>query len=489
MRSRGSFTAADLRGQRRSVWWAALLTLVLPAIEPARGQSLWELSPYQIKVWLTIATHPRIPADWQAQLKRQLEIQATSQVGAVWNLVVEAAPAALQQDLQEDRLPDWQMLVEKDPALRQTDKLFLLKLDPAPAGYGVTVSELDLHTQVWSPPLERSVPTLDQLGPMSLEMLCDAFVPVAQIVRVRDEDVTAVLRAGALLRPAQSARSWKVPTRVDEGQVLQPVIVRSDRNGQVVPGGARPIDWTLLLVKSRQDSTLECQFYSGYRQPFSTRRSARVSQLAFLVKPRSAATELHLVDRQNVEQPLVGYDIYSRPPGTESSEFLGRSDWRGRLSIAADPAHPVRVLFVRSGTQLLGKLPLVPGAQPVLRAPLRNDDQRLEAEGFLLGIQESLVDLVARREVISSRIRKRIEDGALDEAEQLLNELRQLDTQEEFERRVQQRKQSLTNVSADVQQKIDQLFAETHTLLARYLDPKRVQELQTLLDGSRSKTN
>ena len=145
----------------------------------------------------------------------------------------------------------------------------------------------------------------------------------------------------------------------------------------------------------------------------------------------------------------------------------------------------MRVLFVRSGTQLLGKLPLVPGAEPYLQAPLRNDDQRLEAEGFLLGIQESLVDLVARREVLSMRIRQRIEGGQLDEAEQLLGELRRLDTQEDFSRRVEQRKKSLSNVSAEVQQRIDQLFADTRSLLGQYLDPKRVQQLQNQLDQAR----
>ncbi len=369
MRSPAYHSPARLHGRRSSVCCGLLLALVVSAAEIAHGQSPWEVSPYQIKVWLTIECHPRIPVEWHAQLKQQLEMQAASQVGAVWNLIAEPAPPALQQELLDDRLPDWQALVDKDATLRQSDKLFVLKLNADLAGYGVQVRELDLHTQIWSLPLQRSVNSLEQVPSVAFELLCDTFVPVAQILKVRDENVTAVLRAGALLRPEPSPRSWNVPTRIDEGQVLQPVIVRSDRNGQVTAGGARPIDWTLLLVKSRSDSTLECQFYSGYRQPFSTRRSARVSQLAFLVKPRYAATELELIDRQNAEQPLVGYEIYSRPPGSESSVFLGRSDWRGRLSIASDAEHPVRVLFVRSGTQLLGKLPLVPAPQPLLRGP------------------------------------------------------------------------------------------------------------------------
>jgi hypothetical protein len=360
-----------------------------------------------------------------------------------------------------------------------------LNVQPAADGYEVQVQELDLRTQTWTPSVHRLVGSLAQVPSTAFDLLCDAFVPLVRITHVDQESVTAILRAGALLRPVESTRSWTLPTEVEVGQVLQPVTVRTDRNGQVPSGGAKPIDWTVLIIKSRTGSLVECQFISGYRQPFSTRRSARMDQLAWLIKPRFPVTQLEICDRRNPDEPLVGYEVHSRPPNVERSEFLGRTDWAGQLTIEPDPENPVRVLFVRSGTQLLAKLPLVPGAQPRLQAPLRNDDLRLEAEGFLLGIQESLVDLVARREVLSSRIRQRIESGKFEEAEQLLNELRRLDTQDDFARRVQQRKQSLSSVSPEVQQKIDELFAETRALLGQYLDPKRVQQLQTQLDAAR----
>ena len=116
--------------------------------------------------------------------------------------------------------------------------------------------------------------------------------------------------------------------------------------------------------------------------------------------------------RQQPDQPLVGYEVYSRPPEDEqSTELIGRTDWRGELWIERDARQPIQLLFVRNGQQLLGKLPLVPGDQPLLVAPLRDDELRLEAEGFLLGVQENLVDLVARREVLAVRIRREIEAG------------------------------------------------------------------------------
>ena len=143
------------------------------------------------------------------------------------------------------------------------------------------------------------------------------------------------------------------------------------------------------------------------------------------------------------------------------------------------------MLFVRNGQQLLGKLPVVPGDQTLWVAPLRNDDLRLEAEGFLLGVQDSLVDLVARREVLAVRIRRAIADGELDKADELLRELRRLDTQDDFARRVQQRKQTLSSADAQVQQKIDELFAQTRTLMGKYLNQEQVDELSRALDEAR----
>ena len=462
------------------------LTAVMIAATPrASAQSLWEVSPYRITVWMSIQQDSRIPVDWNQDLKRILESDADSQIGAGWVLTVNETPRRFVQELLADRSPTWEAVIKAVPELQQDDKLLALNVEPAVVGYEVQVRELDLRTQTWTPAVRQSAGTWSQVPAVAFDLLCEAFVPLVRIVHVDDESVTASLRAGALLRPAESSRSWTLPTEVQEGDVLQPVIVRTDRNGQVPPDGAKPIDWTVLIVKTRSGSNLECQFISGYRQPFSARRSARVDQLAWLIKPRFPATQLEICDRRDPDQPLVGYEVYSRPPDVERSEFVGRTDWAGRLSITPDPENPVRVLFVRSGTQLLAKLPLVPGAHERLQAPLRNDDLRLEAEGFLLGIQESLVDLVARREVLSTRIRQRIENGQLEEAEQMLNELRRLDTQEDFSRRVQQRKQSLSSVSPEVQQKIDELFPETRTLLGQYLDPKRVQQLQSQLDAAR----
>ncbi len=255
------------------------------------------------------------------------------------------------------------------------------------------------------------------------------------------------------------------------------MIRKADRSGQVGPDGVEPIAWTVLIASEGEGSQLVCRFESGYRQPFRTRRSSRVEQLARRIKPRRQSTDLELVNRNTPTEPLIGYEVYAKTSESEEPHWLGRTDWRGRLTIDRDAERPVEILFVRNGQQLLGKLPIVPGDQALLTAPLRNDDLRLEAEGFLVGVQDSLVDLVARREVLASRIRRDVEAGELDRAEELLRELRRLDTQDDFARRVQQRRQRLSTGDAQVQQKIDQLFGQTRALLGRFLSQEQVDQL------------
>jgi hypothetical protein len=319
-----------------------------------------------------------------------------------------------------------------------------------------------------------------------LSLIGDVFVPLVRIERIEDSSVTASMRASALRRPEQSLRSWRVPTQLQVGDVLQPILAMTDRSGQIGAGGIKLVDWTLLTVTALEANTATCNIESGYRQPFSTRRSARLQQLAYRVKPRLERSTIRLVDRRTPTEPLPGYEVYSRPPGSESAtELVGRSDWRGEVVIPRDPQRLMQVLYVRNGQQLLGKLPIVPGEQSLLVAPLRNDDLRLEAEGFLLGVQDSLVDLVARREVLASRIRRALEAGELEEADQLLRELRMLETQDDFVRRVQQRKQSLSTVDTQVQQKIDELFAQTGALMGKYLNQAQVDELSRALEAAR----
>lgn len=481
---------------RARTWtrWLPVL-LMLAAVNVSmpsrlRAQSIFEVTPYQIQVWVVMQPHPQVAPAWQQQLTEELEQLVESRVGAPWTLQSAPVPDPFRYPLLADELPAMERILEHDSSLGNRDKLMVVTLAAERDGFRMSVRELDFATRNWSAASSRLLANADRLAWHAADLLCRQFVPIVRIEQIEDASVVASERAGALVRPENSERFWQSPVSVTAGELLQPVIRRADRNGVVRADGIKPIDWTVLVVEGRDSGGIKCRFESGYRQPFSTRRSSRVEQLALVVKPHWDATILRLVNRSAPDEPLVGYTVYAKRPDSEEPEFLGRTDWQGEMKLEASAEKPVQVLFVRNGQQLLGKLPVVPGAERLLVAPLRNDDLRLEAEGFLIGVQDSLVDLVARREVLAVRIRRHLEAGELDKAEELLRDLRRLDTQDDFARRVQQRRQALTSEDPQVQQKIDQLFAQTRGLLGRYLSQEQVDELnQALATAQRSRSS
>ncbi len=98
--------------------------------------------------------------------------------------------------------------------------------------------------------------------------------------------------------------------------------------------------------------------------------------------------------------------------GTESNPSLrlGLTDWRGMIDIEQSDL-PLRLIYVKNGAHLVARIPVVPGYQPLETVPLPSDDKRLEAEAFVKGMESTVMDLVARREILAARIRRRIAEG------------------------------------------------------------------------------
>ena len=122
-------------------------------------------------------------------------------------------------------------------------------------------------------------------------------------------------------------------------------------------------------------------------------------------------------------------------------------------------------------------LPLVPGLAPRAVAQVADDDVRLQAEGFIAGFQENLIDTVARGEILRSQIGRRIKDKNWDEAGELLEDFRVLPTRRDYVNQLlTQRQRFPSNVPA-VQSKIDKQFSDTRKILQAYLAPERAGNL------------
>jgi hypothetical protein len=189
--------------------------------------------------------------------------------------------------------------------------------------------------------------------------------------------------------------------------------------------------------------------------------------------------------RHDPTQGLSGYEVFRRLPGSDESEPLGLTDATG--SVVVEPVGAdVVTLFLRSDGQLLAKIPVPPGAKPLLEVPIADDTARLRAQAELTALREQLIDIVARRSILTARVRVRMEEGQFDEARELLAELDDLPGRAQFDQMITAAERNPRNTSTDprVEQRIDKLFADTRMLLGRFLDVRQISELRNEVNAA-----
>jgi len=366
------------------------------------------------------------------------------------------------------------------------DKLYLLGVTDEGDSWKVQVRELDLHTRTIGAVFERVVEDPSRLPDEAFDAIAESFHPIARVNASQGKSAELTVRAGGLVQSKES------PLYVGSRAVLRPVIRRNNRLGEPLKAGVVEVEWTYIFVDHEKNGQLQCQVWSAMRNPIAGRTSSRTQRFGLLVRPTGRPTELKLVAKGDESHTLKGYDVFAKTPQpigkdeelTEEEEpkKLGQSDWRGVIEI--DPIKSgVRVVYIKNGQQLLARLPMVPGYYPEQTAILPNDDSRLKVESYVTGIQNSLLDLVIQQKVLEIRIKGKIKQKKFDEANTLLDELRELTSLEDLEVLLQSKEREIfaTKLDLRLEKKITQLFQQTRALMAKYLDPelesKLVQEV------------
>ncbi len=440
------------------------------------AENQWDISPYDVQVWIAYEPVPEITV-WRDRLPPRLRHELHLRSGAGWAANVNVAPAAVARvTLTEFDNVDASLIEEHAPEAFAADKLFLVRLATASGQITCTVRELDCRTRIWSASVERQITHNRQLPKDLADLIFATFSPIALIGRVEDKSVSIRMRAGLL------DLNSTTPIIVDKGAMLRVVLRKSDRLGVPIPGGIEIVPWTVLIAQAAADRSpatgaVPCEIVSGLRNPIRSRGSRRVERLALVVRPRHQQTRLELHARGDVAHKLAGYDVYARLPNEKNTQLIGRSDWQGQLEIERDE-HPLKILYVKNGGRLLARLPLIIGDQKSLTAELADDNLRLEAEGFLRGLQEEFVDLVVRRKLLAMRIRRRVEEDKLAAAELLLDEMRRLETRQGLERRIRERQAAFQTRDKAQQDLINRLFRETRSLLQKHLDQGEIDALR-----------
>ena len=364
-------------------------------------------------------------------------------------------------------------LVAELRAVFKSDKLLVASVTAVAGGWRVRARELDVRARRWTAAWDAEAPDAASLPSLVVAGLHASFLPLARIDYAQDKSIMTRLRAGAL------AVRGDEPVLVGEESLLRPWVRHNDRYGEPRPPlGVQAIPFSFLMVKKRDGGRLECEPHTGVRFPITGRNSARTERFALAVRAAGESTLVRLRTNEKPPQPLSGYDIFAKDPKSEKVELIGRTDWRGTMELPKLADSPLRVVYVKNGGSLLARLPTIPGHEPEMVVDLTPDDKRLQAEGFVAGVQAVLTDLVAQRELYAKRIRSRLSEGKINEAQKLLEEFKALPTRDDVQKLLDQQQPRITTSYKKVQTKIDKLFEDTRKLLYKFVDPAMAGKLE-----------
>lgn len=464
---------------------------------PAAGQTPWEYSPYQIRVWLSVEHGGGLNGRIAEEIKSTLLRRAEANVGACWTVSVEPPPVELAGDMAVDVTlvtPDDVDAIDKK-ILLENDKLFLVRVTANPRENVVTVVEMDCRMRHFGPVVTHRVRQPDALAPATFDALLEAFAPMVRIEDGTDRNLITRLRAGGLITDKDS------PAYIGVGDFLQPIIRKNNRLG--VHTRIDVVVWTYLEVEDRNKinpNILNCYVHSAMRSPIRGRGGSRKIQYAFGLRKTHDSTMLNVVAqvrRNETAYPLPGIEVYSKRPSTDPlpetpeeklaaakknpAVKLGETDWRGAIDILPYEM-PVRIVYLKNGGQLLRRLPIVPGLDTQLISDVPDDDPRLQAESAIKGFHGQIKDLVAQRQMLAIRIKKRLQEGKVEEARELHAEFGKLETRSSMNDRLNKaQRQQVESPNKYVQGRIDDLYGDTRSMVAKYLRPELDSELLGLI--------
>ncbi|TWU51005.1 hypothetical protein Poly51_42980 [Rubripirellula tenax] len=357
--------------------------------------------------------------------------------------------------------------------IEQYDKIFIARIDVSSVPGQVDVVEMDTLMRFFGPVAGVPVPVNESLGEAIGRGVTKAFAPVVRIDDAGQKSAVGLLRAAGLIVDEES------PALVGPGDVLQPMSRKNDRNGDPFMIGA--MDWAYLLVTEYEDRSAKMDFYAGRAGGLQGRKNKRTFRTALKVRPFDEGTLLRLHAQGDVDFPLIGYEIYEKELKSTEMTFVGRTDWDGRLNIDKTK-DPLRLMYVKNGGAVLARLPMVPGLYQNAVADLQGDDLRLQAEAYIRGVQNSIIDLVAVRELYKARIRMRLQRGEMKEAEELMEALRNQPSNEALASAMGKKQavflKLLGTRNANQKRKVDEMFVTTRELLSKHINPILVRELE-----------
>ncbi len=464
------------------------------AAPAAEAREPWEGQPYRITVLFAIDAPGELADQLAEQLPTYLKERVNTSIGILWKIHVELVTGPLRHQL----LEGVQCLTNEavDAAKSDEDKRLFLVVRTTPWGYELAAREFDRYVERWGPTIRRSTRQRDALPEQLFALIEQAVAPLALLRPDPQEPQNVILDfRGADLPQTSPDFSWAQP-----GDVFQPLLRRTTRDGLLIPSSVAVVPWTYVevvdppsiqtdsstpgMAEIRETAKPIGRLRSATLRPLIVRRG-RVEQVAIGLRADPGDSTLRLESRLEREKPLVGYEVLAQNMDEEPLRPLGASDAAGQITVTPGKS-AVQMLFVKSDNVLLARFPIVPGSVEQIATSLPDDKVRLRVSARLAAFREDMIDLVARRNIFMARVRQEIAAHNFEQARKLLESLDELPGYSQFNLTLDRESQQWRTKDLQVQRRIDQLFSQTRTALGKFLDPQPISELHEELRKAQS---
>jgi hypothetical protein len=432
----------------------------------------------------------------RAGFLRDLETLIRERVGAMWVMeVTEVTPPAPTTPHALARLTA-QILpaLEADPL---PDKRFLLTVASRSHRGEIAGREWDATARRLGPVQARTVYDAAALASAGYELLGRLFQPVLllQSADMARAEAELRLQGGAFVPESVAAdpNADALRAQLRPGDLVLPFIQYFEKDGSLRENQFLP--WTYLIVESVERGRVKCGVVTGIRAPLGARQSQRVRTMGLAARPLHPATRMQLRLRRNEQRPLAAHTVLvasspdlSHEPKSLLHEMF--TDRQGAIELPASAEHPLVWVYVKSGSQLLAKLPYAPGLEASVAVDLPDDAVRLGVEGEIEQIKSRLVDAVARRAAVMIRARALAKAGNWDGVTQQFARLDGLPGRPEFRQQLDRIRLPALEATRQqqnrvAQRKINEQCDEVALLINRYLDPARIAQLREDIESLR----
>ena len=370
----------------------------------------------------------------------------------------------------------------------QGEFVYLLRLRAEP-------DALVAEVRLWEPLLGALSPvrTVTARDPRTLPELVaatvwDLFRPRGHWKKIDDGHVELQVQAAGLGLEAG------LPPLVREAEIFAPWIVIRKRDQSVERTVPQP--WTYLVTESLTEGRGSARIVSGLRSPLALKPRGRVEFVAIAARAPWSQTEFTFRRQSVPPQVLAAHEVqwhHDQFPWDEQHPpevHRQLTDRFGRITLNRDVKSPLSWLSISSGSQLLARLPVVPGEASHQEVMLPDDSLRLHVEGQLQQVQSDLVSFVATRTALIAIARAAAKKQDWASVDERTRQLDALPAPQTFLDRVTAIRVTAVNKAKDrrdrlSEQRILRMTDDTAELVKRYLNDEKITLLKEELSELR----